>query len=761
MKLSAEVEVAFSLAAHEARKRQHDTVTVEHLLYALAHDPRTLRILVKSGANVAVLKSTLLQYLDDEFPRVPEMSDDSPSPSRGFHRVLQRALLHVESSGKEELHGHNVVVAMFSELDSPAVMALEAAGVTRLGLVSFLSHGVAKDQDDADADAEPGTGTADDDDPEEAASGDKLLAKFTVNLNERARADEIEPLVGRAPELLRAIQVLARRKKNNPLFVGDAGVGKTALVEGLAARLESGDVPPPLRGSVIYALDMGGLLAGTKFRGDFENRVKGILRELGNKERAILFVDELHTVVGAGAVNGGAMDAANLLKPALASGKLRCIGATTFEEYRSHLERDRALARRFQKIEVNEPTLDEAVEILRGLGPKYEEFHKVKYTDAALVAAATLAHRHLHDRKLPDKAIDLMDEAGADAKLEGVEGALVEATRIEAVVARMAQIPTRQVSSDDKSALRNLGEQLKAKVFGQSRAIDELSTAIKLSRAGLKAPEKPIGSYLFTGPTGVGKTEVARQLAATLGIELLRFDMSEYMERHTVSRLIGAPPGYVGYDRGGLLTEAVAKSPHAVLLLDEIEKAHPDVFNVLLQVMDHGKLTDNNGKPADFRNIIIIMTSNVGAQDLARQVLGFGERSSRGKEEVALKNTFSPEFRNRLDARIHFDPLSPDVMEKVVDKFVAELQDLLTERFVAISLTAAARSYLAEKGYDRDNGARPLARLIQDEIKRPLGDELLFGALEHGGRVEISLRDGSLFFSYDGANETSTSSDTG
>jgi ATP-dependent Clp protease ATP-binding subunit ClpA len=540
--------------------------------------------------------------------------------------------------------------------------------------------------------------------------------------------------------------VLCRRQKNNPLFVGDAGVGKTAIVEGLAHKIVNKDVPKLLEDTVIFALDMGAIVAGTRFRGDFENRIKAVLKQLEEKPGAILFVDELHTVIGAGAASGGTLDAANLLKPALANGKLRCMGATTFEEYRSHVERDSALARRFQKIEVLEPTVDETIQILKGLAPRYEEFHRVRYAPEALEGAAKLSDRHLHDRKLPDKAIDLIDEAGADAKLELPEGAVIGVERIENVVARMAQIPPKQVSANDKSALKSLESDLMQVVFGQERAIKELATAIKLSRAGLRPREKPIGSYLFTGPTGVGKTEAARQLAKTLGIELTRFDMSEYMERHTVSRLIGAPPGYVGYDRGGLLTEAIAKTPHCVLLLDEIEKAHPDVFNVLLQVMDHGTLTDNNGKKSDFRHVVLIMTSNVGAQELARGMVGFGNRDSRGNEDLAVKNMFSPEFRNRLDARIQFDPLSPEVMVRVVDKFMRELDEQLAEREVTISLTEAARTYLAEKGYDKDQGARPLGRLIQDEIKRPLGDELLFGELEHGGHVTVDHRDGKVQF---------------
>jgi len=754
VKVSAEVEAACAFAQSEAIRRRHDVMTVEHLLYGLLQDPATARAAKAAGGDVDKLKRALDRFLDEEVSRVPEPEELDLSASRGFQRVLSRAAINVQNSGKEELKGHNVLIAIFSELDSPAVAALTEAGLTRYDLVNFVSHGVTKDGDDEDA-LTSGERAGDNDEDSDAAPPADALAKFAINLNEQAKAGNIEPLVGREKELRRAIQVLCRRRNNNPMFVGDAGVGKTAIVEGLAAKIVAKDIPAPLANVVIYALDMGALVAGTRFRGDFENRVKAVLKQLENLPHAVLFVDEIHTMVGAGAASGGTLDAANLLKPALANGKLRCIGATTFEEYRSHFEKDRALARRFQKIDVLEPSLSETIQILKGLRSRYEEFHGVAYTDAALEAAATLADRHLRDKKMPDKAIDLMDEGGADAKLEAAidaETVIVDVERIEAVLARMAQIPPRQVTADAKSALKNLESDLQKAVFGQDRALAELASAIKLSRAGLRPKEKPIGSYLFTGPTGVGKTEAARQLAKTMGIELIRFDMSEYMERHTVSRLIGAPPGYVGYDRGGLLTEAVAKTPHAVLLLDEIEKAHPDVFNVLLQVMDHGTLTDNNGKQGDFRHVVLIMTSNVGAQDLARGMVGFGNRDAQGSDSLAMRNTFSPEFRNRLDARIAFDPLSPSVMSRVVDKFVRELGDQLADRDVTIELSESARAYLAEKGYDKSNGARPLARLIQDEIKKPLGDELLFGQLEHGGHVIVRAENGAITFDLRGVD---------
>ncbi len=738
MKVSPEVDIACSVAATEARRRGHDIVSCEHLLYALLLDDETRRVLRRSGSDTEKLRRRIDDALDNEFPRAPTDALSAPRPSRGFKRVLQRAAGHVESSGKEELRGYNVLIAIFSEPDSIAVQSLEESGVTRLDVVEYVSHRM----DDDEEGEEPATeGDAVVEPPAPDRSGD-ALAKFTQHLNARARDGDIEPLVGREKEVRRVIQVLCRRRKNNPLLVGDAGVGKTAIAEGLAARIEAGDVPEPLTATQIYALDIGALLAGTKYRGDFENRMKAVIKALQKNPSNVLFIDELHTVIGAGAASGGSVDASNLLKPALASGKLRCMGATTFEEYRSHMDRDRAFARRFQKVEVLEPSLDEAVLILRGLRSRYEEFHGVRYSDDVLQTTATLAQRHLHERKLPDKAIDLLDESGADTKLELPTGSDVTQDRVETVVARMAQIPPRQVTSSDKKALRDLEGDLKGVVFGQDRAIAELASAIKLSRAGLRPPDKPIGSYLFSGPTGVGKTEVARQLASVLGIELLRFDMSEYMERHTVSRLIGAPPGYVGYDRGGLLTEAVAKTPHAVLLLDEIEKAHPDVFNVLLQVMDHGTLTDNNGKKTDFRHVVLIMTSNVGAQDLARVRVGFGQRDSRGDDDRAFKSTFSPEFRNRLDARIRFDALSPAVMGSIVDKAIKELSSQLAEREVSIELTPRAREYLAAAGYDRDNGARPLARLVQDRVKRPLGDELLFGALCEGGHVKVDLKPG-------------------
>ncbi len=740
MKLSTGLEIAVSFAAHEAHNRRHEFMTLEHLLLALTHDEPTARVLRKAGANLDKLRKGLQKAVDDGQEQLPEHVEVQPVPTIGFQRVLQRAAHHVGSSGKEELKGENVLVAMFSEKDSLAVSLMHEAGTSRLDVVSYISHGAAKG-DEADGESEG----EEDGDTEEEAEEDPL-ERFASHLNERARAGELEPLVGREKEVQRCVQILARRRKNNPLLVGDAGVGKTAIVEGLAGLVVDGKVPDALKDAEVYALDMGALVAGTKFRGDFENRMKAVIKRIEAIPSAVLFVDEMHTIMGAGATSGGTMDAANLLKPALSSNKLRLIGATTFEEYRSHVEKDKAFARRFQKVEVLEPSTEESILILKGLAPRYEEFHGVKYEEEAIRAAVTLAERHLHDRKMPDKAIDLLDEAGADAKLEKRKRITPE--NIEVVVARMAQIPPKQVSSSDKASLMNLETDLKKAVFGQERAIEELATAIRLSRAGLRPPEKPIGSYLFTGPTGVGKTEVTKQLAKTMGIELIRFDMSEYMERHTVSRLVGAPPGYVGYDRGGLLTEAIAKSPHAVLLLDEIEKAHPDVFNVLLQIMDHGTLTDNNGKKTDFRHVVLVMTSNVGAAELSRKPVGFGLRTSEGNDNTAFKSTFSPEFRNRLDARIGFNSLGREVMGLVVDKNMNELKAQLAERNVTVDLTPAAREYLADKGYDPENGARPLARLLQDEVKKPLSSEVLFGQLENGGHALVDAQEKKLVFIY-------------
>ena len=759
MRVSPEVEIAFSLATREAQRRRHEFVTVEHLLYALLFDDETAQILRHAGGDASALKKRIERFLDAELPPLPDDSDTSPTLSLGFQRVVGRAVTHVTSSGKKELRGANVLVAIFSERDCPAVAILGEQGVTRYDVVNYVSHGVSKTgQDDVErpdpGGASPQSGGGESEGEDGGQSVKDPLAAYTLNLNKEAAEGRIDPLVGRETEVARAIQVLARRRKNNPLLIGDAGVGKTAIVEGLAQKIQKGDAPKPLLGSTVYSLDMGALLAGTKFRGDFENRIKAVLKALEKQPGSILFIDELHTIIGAGATSGGTMDASNLLKPALSSGRLRCIGATTFQEYRGHLERDSALARRFQRIEVGEPSEAETAQILEGLRSKYEEFHKITYTKEAIEAAAKLASRYLQDRRLPDKAIDLLDEAGAAARLAHGDGHVVDVHDVEAVVARMAQIPPRQVSTSDKAQLKDLGAGLRGAIFGQDEAVDQLAAAIKLSRAGLRAPEKPIGSFLFSGPTGVGKTELAKQLAKSLGVQFLRFDMSEYQERHTVSRLIGAPPGYVGFDRGGLLTEAIAKSPHAVLLLDEIEKAHPDVFQVLLQMMDHGTLTDNNGKKSDFRHVVIIMTSNVGARDLAQARVGFGDRGNAGDDDKAYKNMFSPEFRNRLDARIQFKSLDPSIMGHIVDKFVRELGAMLADKNVTIEVTPAARKYLAEKGYDPANGARPLGRVIENEVKRPLGDELLFGKLENGGHAVVDVKDKAMVFTFRSADAT-------
>ena len=751
MKLKPELEVVIRVALRDAEERRHEYAGLEHLLYALCHDPETVDVLNNAGADVELLRGRLDKFLAS-LEKLPEDEDVEARPTLAFQRVIQRAVFHVQHSGKDEVGGPNVLVALFGEPDCAAVAFLQEMGVGRVDVVSFLSHGVSR-LEDGEGPATPMLPSGDEgEDGEEGGPSPKIkdpLQAWCVNLNALAKDGGIDPLIGRDTEIERTIHILARRRKNNPLYVGDSGVGKTAIVEGLALRIVEGQVPEALHDAVIYNLDMGALLAGTRYRGDFENRLKAVVKALEKQPGSILFIDEIHTVIGAGSASGSAMDASNLLKPALQSGKIRCIGSTTYQEYRSYFEKDRALVRRFQKIEVKEPSVEDTVKILEGLKPKFEQYHGVTYTHPALEAAAEMSHRYLHDRRLPDKAIDLIDEAGAAIKLKPGRKQ-VGAAEIERILATMAQIPPKRVGRSDKDRLASLEDDLKGVVFGQDEAIERVVAAIKLSRAGLREPEKPIGAYLFTGPTGVGKTEVAKQIAGTLGIQFIRFDMSEYMERHTVSRLIGAPPGYVGFDQGGLLTEAVNQTPHAVLLLDEIEKAHPDVYNILLQVMDHGTLTDNNGKRADFRHVILIMTSNVGARDLQRRRLGFGEAVDQAADDKAFKDRFSPEFRNRLDARVRFSPLSPAVMGKIVDKFIAELELQLADRKVDVALTDAARVYLAEKGYDPDNGARPLGRVIQEEIKTPLADEVLFGRLEKGGRVEVDAVDGKIAFRFAG-----------
>jgi ATP-dependent Clp protease ATP-binding subunit ClpA len=743
--LSKDVEIAIRVALNDAQRRHHEYATVEHLTFALLHDDETANVLKHCGADIAALKKSFEQYLADEVETVDEDEDTEVSPSRGFQRVVQRAIMHVAGAGKPEVKGHNLLVAIYAEDDSHAAFLLKQAGVDRLDVVSYISHGVSKtvgSDENAPGRKEGASMGGGGEDEDGAAGGDPLEA-FCLNLNVEAKAGRLDPLVGREKEVLRTIHVLCRRRKNNPLFVGESGVGKTALAEGLARKIVAGEVPDALKDAEVFSLDMGALLAGTRYRGDFENRLKAVVKALEKKPGSVLFIDEIHTIVGAGATSGGSMDASNLLKPALQSGKLRCMGSTTYKEFRQYFEKDRALARRFQKIDVDEPSEAECIEILQGLKKQYEDFHGVVYEDAALEAAVKLSAKHLHDRKLPDKAFDLIDEAAAGLKLvkrkEGDPVPTVTEKHIEETVARMAQIPPKQVSVDDKQALKDLELDLKKVVFGQDGAIEQVATAIKMSRAGLREPEKPIGCFLFTGPTGVGKTEVAKQLAKTLGVGFLRIDMSEYMERHAVSRLIGAPPGYVGFDNGGILTEAINKTPHTVLLLDEIEKAHPDIFNILLQVMDHGKLTDNNGKPADFRHVVLIMTSNVGARDLARSRIGFGDSVNVGADDVAYKNLFAPEFRNRLDARVSFDSLKPEAMEKIVAKFIRELAAQLADRKITLDITDTAKHWLGDKGYDKVLGARPLQRVIRDEVKRPLTEEILFGALENGGHAVIDL----------------------
>ena len=741
------LEKALHQAMNLARERSHEFATLEHLLLALTEDRDTMSVLTGCDVDIEALRTDLEEFIDEELDSLVVPSGQDARPTAAFQRVIQRAVIHVQSSGREEVTGANVLVAIFAERESHAAYFLEQQDMTRLDAVNFISHGIAKSGRGADRPvrgAEEGGSGYSDEQERGGGSGPQqssALADFCINLNDKARAGKIDPLIGRATELERTIQVLCRRSKNNPLYVGDPGVGKTAIAEGLARRIIEGDVPEVLETAVIYALDMGALLAGTRYRGDFEERLKAIMKELEKKDNVILFIDEIHTVIGAGATSGGALDASNLLKPALASGAIRCIGSTTYKEYRQFFEKDRALVRRFQKIDVNEPSVPDAIEIVKGLRPYFEDFHKLKYTDDALKSAVELSARYITDRKLPDKAIDVIDETGASQMLlpEDQRKKVIEVEDIEATIASIARIPPKSVSKSDAELLSGLEQSLKTVVFGQDRAITALSSAIKLARAGLREPEKPIGSYLFTGPTGVGKTEVAKQLADTLGVELLRFDMSEYMERHTISRLIGAPPGYVGFDQGGLLTDGVDQHPHCVVLLDEIEKAHPDLYNVLLQVMDHGKLTDHNGKAVDFRNVILIMTSNVGAAELARAPIGFGRKREVGDDEDAINRTFSPEFRNRLDAIISFAPLPREVVRRVVEKFVLQLEGQLAERGVTINLTPEAADWLADHGYDERMGARPLGRVIQEHIKKPLADQVLFGELVKGGSVTVAV----------------------
>ncbi|MQA90521.1 MAG: AAA domain-containing protein [Gemmatimonas sp.] len=745
--LRPEVELSIQLALFEAARRRHELAGLEHLLYALLHDDGTREELRRCGAEVSILVERVGNFLNDELDPVPGDESVNPLPTLAFQRVVREAVVQVMRAGRTEVSGLHLVAGLWGEPDAFATHFLEELGLTKLAVLKHLSHGPPTEQVAEPEEAELATATEDEPRPEEAKGG--ALARFTTALHELAAEGRLDPLIGREQEIGRAIQVLSRRRKNNPVFVGEPGVGKTALVEGLAWRVHSGEVPAPLRDAEIFALDMGSLLAGTRYRGDFEERLKAVIGELRERPGAILFIDEIHTVVGAGRTQDGNVDASNLLKPALVNGDLRCVGASTWEEYRA-FERDRALARRFQAIEVLEPSVEETIEILGGLRERYESFHRVGYTDEALRGAAELSHRWLHDKRLPDKAIDLLDEAGAAARLasEPDEVAVVDIDAIEATLATLARIPPASASTDDKERLRNLEPELEKRVFGQDEAIEQLAASIRLSRAGLRDPRKPIGSFLFTGPTGVGKTEVARSLAEVLGVELIRFDMSEYVERHTVARLIGAPPGYVGFDQPGLLTEAVNRTPHAVLLLDEIEKAHPDIYNLLLQVMDYGRLTDHNGRHADFRNVILIMTSNVGADALSRTPPGFGRRDSAGEDERAWKQTFAPEFRNRLDARISFAPLTLEVMERIVERALDELATLLSTRSIELSVSPEARRWLAEDALDRDDGARPLARLIQERIRRPIGDEMLFGALQEGGAARVDLANDELRVEY-------------
>ena len=728
--IAQELEVSLHMAFMDARQKRHELITVEHLLLAMIDNPTAAEVMKACGANLEGLRTELNQYIEEHTPTVGGQEDVDTQPTLGFQRVIQRAMLHVQSSGKKEVTGANVLVAIFGEKDSHAVFFLHQQGVTRLDVVNFISHGVSKPE-----------GVDQEVDTEAAPSG--ALESYTLNLNAQVAAGKIDPLIGRGPELERVVQTLCRRRKNNPLLVGEAGVGKTAIAEGLARRIVEKDIPDVLANATVYSLDMGALLAGTKYRGDFEQRLKAVMKQLAENPDAILFIDEIHTLIGAGSASGGTLDASNLLKPALSNGSLKCIGATTYQEYRGIFEKDHALSRCFQKVDVTEPSVAETIEILKGLKSRFEEHHSVKYSASALTTAAELSAKYINDRHLPDKAIDVIDEAGAAQRIlpKSKQKKVIGNKEIEDIIAKIARIPPKNISADDRSALKTLERDLKAVVFGQDKAIEALSSAVKMARSGLGGNNKPVGSFLFSGPTGVGKTEVAKQLAYIMGIELIRFDMSEYMERHAVSRLIGAPPGYVGFEQGGLMTESITKHPYCVLLLDEIEKAHPDIFNILLQVMDHGSLTDNNGRKADFRNVTIIMTTNAGAESLSKSSIGFTTTKQLGDEQADIKRLFSPEFRNRLDATVSFAPLSQDIIIRLVDKFLIQLEDQLHDKKVEVTFSDALKAYLGKKGFDPLMGARPMARLIQDTIRKALADELLFGKLANGGNVHVDINE--------------------
>jgi len=749
---SRHLEETLHRAVGYANERNHEYATLEHLLLALADDPEAATVLRACSVDLAALKSGLTSYVDNDLMALVVEDGEDAKPTAGFQRVIQRAVIHVQSSGRDEVTGANVLVAVFSERESHAAYFLQEQDMTRYDAVNFIAHGIAKKAGASEPRAVKGATAEDVEERTGKPGAGEALDAYCVDLNEKAREGKVDPLIGRTAEVERAIQILCRRTKNNPLLVGDPGVGKTAIAEGLARKIVTGEVPDVLKEATIFSLDMGALLAGTRYRGDFEERIKQVVKELEAHPNSILFIDEIHTVIGAGATSGGAMDASNLLKPALASGTLRCMGSTTYKEFRQHFEKDRALVRRFQKIDVNEPTIEDTIKILRGLKSYYETFHKLRYTDAAIKSAVELSARYITDRKLPDKAIDVIDEAGASQMLlsEKKRKKVIGQKEVEAVVAKIARIPPKSVSKSDTESLKSLEADLRRTVFGQDEAINQLSAAMKLARAGLRDPQKPIGSYLFSGPTGVGKTEVAKQLASTLGIELLRFDMSEYMERHTVSRLIGAPPGYVGHDQGGLLTDQVDQHPHAVVLLDEIEKAHADVYNILLQVMDHGTLTDAVGKKVDFRNVVLIMTTNAGAADNSRASIGFGRGKVEGEDDKAIQRLFTPEFRNRLDAIVTFKALPQEIIRQVVQKFILQLEAQLADRNVTVELSDDAADWLAKNGFDELYGARPLARVIQEHVKKPLADEILFGRLIRGGHVHIVLKDGKIGFEIEG-----------